>query len=487
MLPFTLLDNNEFLLLLLDIYSVPTYLNKDNFEQVYSNLNDKLFFQTTDNEEHRHDKFLNSIDPDLNYSVNDICKYTINPETITMTSTEQLTLMTFNIRSIKKNFDNFLHLICSMNCKIHIICLTESWLGDLDNINDYKLDGYNIPYFQNRSNNSPGGGVITYIHQDIREHKAIKQLSFVDKFNHCMATEITVCNKKMTVLNMYRSPNNENETFIDKFQNIIEKIKTKTCYVLGDMNYNLVNLDKHAATKTYYDTLTTASFKPLITKPTRITKTNATLIDHIWTNDLRHDSVYKSHIIITDISDHLPCISFIISPQFNLKGYKSIRKRVINETNRIKFRQRITEIKDILNFQVINKSEKDLETRYKNYFDQLSMAYNECFPFTTKKIHSKLLSKPWITPKIQKLINKKNKGFSIKSKKRTVSNKTKYKIAKQEMEKAIENEKQNYYKKLLDNTNNNIKKKWNAIRLIINRKKMQPNNCTLPSSILGNH
>ena len=145
-----------------------------------------------------------------------------------------------------------------------------SWLGDLDN-NEYELDGYHISYFQNRSNNSPGGGVVTYIHQDISEHKAIKNFSFVDKHNQCMATEITVCNKKMTFLNIYRSPNNANETFINKFQNIIEKIKSKTCYVLGDMNYNLINLDRHAATKNYYDTLTTASFKPLITKPTRIT------------------------------------------------------------------------------------------------------------------------------------------------------------------------------------------------------------------------
>ena len=88
---------------------------------------------------------------------------------------------------------------------------------------------------------------------------------------------------------------------------------------------------------------------------------HATLIDHIWTNDLRHDSVCKSHIIITDITDHLPCISFIKNPQLNLKGYKSITKRVINEANRIKFRKRIAEIKDILKFHAINESEKELE------------------------------------------------------------------------------------------------------------------------------
>ena len=38
-----MMDYNEFLMLLIDIYTKPTYLNKDNFMQVYENLNDKQF------------------------------------------------------------------------------------------------------------------------------------------------------------------------------------------------------------------------------------------------------------------------------------------------------------------------------------------------------------------------------------------------------------------------------------------------------------
>merc|ERR1712013_764021 len=98
----------------------------------------------------------------------------------------------------------------------------------------------------------------------------------------------------------------------------------RTCYAIGDMNYNLINHNRHSPTKTYYDIFSTASFKPLITKPTRITKTSATLIDHIWTNDLRQTSINKSHIIITDITDHLPCITVVKKSEFNIKGYKTV-------------------------------------------------------------------------------------------------------------------------------------------------------------------
>ena len=86
----------------------------------------------------------------------------------------------------------------------------------------------------------------------------------------------------------------------------------------------------------------------------------------------------------------------------------------------------------------------------------------------TQKIHSKTLSKPWLTSHIQKLINKKNKLFSMKNKNKTDQNRTKYKVAKKNVEKLLMEEKNKYYKNMIEKTNNNIKQKWHAIRLIIN-------------------
>ena len=51
----------------------------------------------------------------------------------------------------------------------------------------------------------------------------------------------------------------------------------------------------------------------------------------------------------------------------------------------------------------------------------------------------------------------------------------------------MKQQKKSYYKKLLEQTNNNIQQKWSAIRLIINRKKVQQNNCIIPNSTLGKH
>ena len=55
---------------------------------------------------------------------------------------------------------------------------------------------------------------------------------------------------------------------------------------------------------------------PIITKPTRITKSTATLIDNIIVSDEIHKR-YKCGIILNDISDHLPC--YLVVENFHLK------------------------------------------------------------------------------------------------------------------------------------------------------------------------
>ena len=41
----------------------------------------------------------------------------------------------------------------------------------------------------------------------------------------------------------------------------------------------------------------------MITKPTRISETSSTLIDHIYSNNIK--KAHSSGIVITDVSDHL--------------------------------------------------------------------------------------------------------------------------------------------------------------------------------------
>ena len=75
---------------------------------------------------------------------------------------------------------------------------------------------------------------------------------------------------------------------------------------MGDFNINLLNYYHHIETRDYVDAMFSNAFLPLITKPTRITPTSATLIDNIYSNDILGESTQMQGIIYTYISDHLP-------------------------------------------------------------------------------------------------------------------------------------------------------------------------------------
>ena len=102
----------------------------------------------------------------------------------------------------------------------------------------------------------------------------------------------------------YRQPAgryNEFEIYLKQF---LQKSKNQS-YLVEDLNLNL--LDHRTSTKVKnYLNLTFQNFLvPVINKPTRITKTNGTLIDHILTNDFVNTN-NSIGIVKSEISDHFP-------------------------------------------------------------------------------------------------------------------------------------------------------------------------------------
>ena len=107
---------------------------------------------------------------------------------------------------------------------------------------------------------------------------------------------------------IYRPPATDVRSFNAKLNVYLYKIRkeNKICYLLGDFNINLLNHDTHNLTGEFYDLMTSNSFLPLITRPTRITATSATLIDNIFSNYLENCSHSMQGLMVTDISDHYP-------------------------------------------------------------------------------------------------------------------------------------------------------------------------------------
>ena len=71
---------------------------------------------------------------------------------------------------------------------------------------------------------------------------------------------------------------------------------------MGDMNIDLLKFQAHTKTSDYLDNIFLRGYLRIITKPTRVCTSSATLSDHIYTNDIT--TTFLSGIVMTDLADH---------------------------------------------------------------------------------------------------------------------------------------------------------------------------------------
>ena len=66
---------------------------------------------------------------------------------------------------------------------------------------------------------------------------------------------------------------------------------------MGDLNIDLLKSDVHKSTSSLLDVKISYNVFPVITKPTRVTESTATLIDHILTNNFDIDASHYQGIL----------------------------------------------------------------------------------------------------------------------------------------------------------------------------------------------
>ena len=136
---------------------------------------------------------------------------------------------------------------------------------------------------------------------------------------------------------------------------------------------------------------------PVINKPTRITDTSATVLDHIWTN--LHQEQIKSRVILNPLSDHLPLYMCFNLNKQNL--YRPQQKRFFTSQNITKFNEMLENI-DIN--AILNETNTNLA--FKLLMDSYKSTFNYCFPFIKQNIENKN-KQPWFDNDLYLLMLKK--------------------------------------------------------------------------------
>ena len=181
-------------------------------------------------------------------------------------------------------------------------------------------------------------------------------------------------------------------------------IERKLCFLLGDFNLDLLKSETHARTLDFLNILYSSSFYPLIYKPTRVTKSSATLIDNIFTNSL--NDATKSGVFFTDISDHFPIFHFSLSDKTRHVGQDfDTKHRIFNSQNTERFKRLI----DDISWDTVYKT-TDVEYAYQNFMTTFNSIFHACFPLVkSKKKVTKPIRKPWYSSGLHKSLITKNK------------------------------------------------------------------------------
>ena len=296
-----------------------------------------------------------------------------------------------NIRSVNKNFENLKNLLQEIKHDFKVIILSESWLKD-ENANQnslYQIANY-IPIHQIRKGSSKGGGVSIYIHKTLN-YKLRCDKGICNPDIEALTIEIIKENQKILIITgIYRPPRGDEKNFRKEYKKLIENKNesNKQIFLIGDINLNSLDYETSNCIKNFfYLLLFYLSFKnsifPIITRPTRVTRTSTTSIDHILTNAILTRKIHSS-ILQTDISDHFPIFTFIKEEVTeNETGKTTIFKRDISETTKETFKN----ILKNYNWDTV-KNESNPNNAYDKFIEIFSKAYDIAFPVKEVSIKS---------------------------------------------------------------------------------------------------
>ena len=377
------------------------------------------------------------LDPDLNFdregSTDCITKYYVESEIneIVKQNTDYNTgfsLMHLNIRSSPKNLDKLSNYLAMLDVHFSVVGLSETWLNS-DTLGLYELDGYKSIHLARPLRK--GGGVSLYIGRDY-DYTEKPEMTVMTEYLECIFVEV-VCVSNKTKQNMligvvYRPPNTYMTRFTEHITQIIKSMKTdkKQCYIMGDYNINLFYYDTHQETRDYVDTMFSNACIPLISRPTTITPTTATLIDNIYSNDVMGNNNQINGILYADISDHLP-IFVLTKRTSDLNDVIIIETRKQNESTIHTFRCLV----DNICWQDVYACD-DPDKSYRIFLEQNSLVYYEAFPIIKRKVRQSKC-KQWITKGINNSIKTKHKLYKKYVNKPTKSNEIHYKKYKNKL------------------------------------------------------
>jgi hypothetical protein len=360
-----------------------------------------------------------------------------------------------NCRGLSANWESFRNLICTLHgdsFSFDLIGISEIYRCSHDS--RLSLPGYHKLISRCRED-GPRGGVGLFIKETlnyiIREDISV----FIPHIFESVFIEIVNKSERNVIVGVIYRPNTEPHANMDIFSSNMEDImdtiqgeKNKQCMIMGDCNVDLLRFESHAKTNDFLEGIFSHGFIPVITKPTRVTTSSATLIDHMYSNLIT--SSYHSGIIINDVADHFGTFCIYEGKSKHI-SQPSSKHRSFSTKNIIKFKTLLneTDFEDVLNIECPNLA-------YDTFLSKYLAAFNESFPLRGRTVIPKYIKRePWFTSGLLTSSLNKSRLLSRKLHKPTEENILKYKRFNKLYNKLTWSMKTMFYRTALEENKNN--------------------------------
>lgn len=222
---------------------------------------------------------------------------------------EELNIIHVNIRSIKKNFDNFVATLVPTGIHFDIIIMTECWLqvsGPLPSLSGYTA-------YSTANNRTQNDGVVVFVNT----LKGFMVKEMVVRDAGCL-----VCwSDEFAVVAVYRSPSNiVLDGFYTDMECVLATLKQKNVALVGDLNVDIKLGNSDRRCDDYLTFFSALGFLPGHLIPTRLNN----CLDHILLRSKLSSTVL---VLEANITDHYPIVLSFRTKNFSFK--RTVGKTVL--------------------------------------------------------------------------------------------------------------------------------------------------------------
>ena len=297
---------------------------------------------------------------------------------------DDLMIMQLNIRGPYNKIPLLTNLLtsCANGRSPDLVLLSETWLTPASP--SVVVPGYDLVHCCRT--NKQGGGVGILVSKNLRYTLCSTITSCMEE-NECVTIELELrSHDKCIISSMYRPPNVNVQSFQCCYNSLLcemNKLRPKSIIIGLDHNLDFLKSEGHGGTSQFIQHNLDFNLIPTITRPTRVTKNSATLIDNIMISQSLCGR-YSSGILVDDISDHMPTICIIRALKGVSKDPVQIKSRDTRPRNMATLKSRL----HTHDWQTLLSS-PDVNTAMITLHETIQSEVNLCIPEVTRTLKRK--------------------------------------------------------------------------------------------------